>query len=113
MNLSSIKDFMKTKKMIRPVAVMVLLLSAVAIAGFYSCRVHQTETKHLFAMDTSVTITADKDNLNTYSEEIQRLDKMLSAYNPDSEISKLNKNKEKMKNIIKEKSFNYSSLFFY
>ena len=94
MNLSSIKDFMKTKKMIRPVAVMVLLLSAVAIAGFYSCRVHQTETKHLFAMDTSVTITADKDNLNTYSEEIQRLDKMLSAYNPDSEISRLNKNKE-------------------
>lgn len=93
MNLSSIKDFMKTNKPIKLIVIPVALIILTCVAIFYYFGISKTDTKHLFAMDTAVTITADKNNLNTYSDKIESLDKMLSAYNANSEISRLNKDK--------------------
>lgn len=67
-----------------------LVLSAVAVFFLYHSRENKIVTKQLFCMDTSVKLSADDDNIKSYAETIKELDKTLSAYDSNSEISKLN-----------------------
>ncbi len=73
-------------------AVLLLLCSA-GCSGFSSNAA--PATRELFAMDTYMTLTCYGENaeqaLDAAVEEIRRLDALLSIGNPDSEISRLNR----------------------
>ena len=64
-------------------------------------------SKDIFAMDTYMTLTAygeaAEDALNQAEAEIYRIDALLSTGNPESEISKLNKEKHL---AVSEETFN-------
>lgn len=79
----------KNKK--RVVALTAFLLVATVGCILYARGKNQTVSNKIFAMDTAVTVTADKNNINTYIDVIKGLDKKLSAYDENSEISKLNR----------------------
>ena len=70
---------------------MLLILIGLAASG---CQRGQTVTRTDFALDTVVNITLyhqeDDTALNAAFTELRRLDKLLSAYDPDSEISAVN-----------------------
>ena len=71
------------------------LIAVIISALFSACGLTDSNVsmKQIFAMDTAVTLKANNDNISAYSERVQMLDNMLSAYDGNSEISKLNADK--------------------
>ncbi len=73
------------------------LVLVVCCVMYYRARMkNQTCTKQLFAMDTFMSFTAtgteSEEAVNAVMQEIQRLDRLLSTGNPDSEVSTINAN---------------------
>ncbi len=81
-----------TKK--KPLIAVIIVAFICILAGVFIMRFQQKAYKvQLFAMDTACSITIysnDNNKINNYKNEITDLSDKLSAYNKNSEISKLN-----------------------
>lgn len=84
---------MKTKSKTILITILFLAISITVILLLYGRRFPKAASKQLFAMDTSVSITADQKHIGDYINLIKSLDKKLSAYDEQSEISRLNHDK--------------------
>ena len=83
----------RKKRLALTVAALVLLAAALA-AVFVRQRQAKVSERHLFAMDTVMTLTAcgprGEEALEDAVQELVRLDALWSVSSPDSEVSKLN-----------------------
>lgn len=83
---------MKQKSKTVFITILFLTIAMIIVLLLYTRNNTKTFSKQLFAMDTAAGITADKENIGDYVNLIKALDKSLSAYDEQSEISRLNEN---------------------